>query len=138
MATNISTGEWEPNWLFTRGPGDDFVVAQSNGERFRLHLAPDVIIPFDSDTRAQVFYGSAIHEHQTGRVTYGRTVDARIEFTIQWDDGKSGEYSGFVHADGRLRGVSREIGGPGVADWWNHDNVAWGPPDEWSFAHFKW
>ena len=123
---------WPIDWLFKKGPGYDWTVAQDTGHAFRLILNPTQIVPLGDGVFAQNFDGSATQQHQMGRITWGRTVRRRIEFTIRWDDDKRGEYTGHLDDDGRFRGATREVThdpGPFHA-WWNHDNnVKWQVPD---------
>ncbi len=122
---------WPIDWLFTKGPGYDWTVGQSNQQYFRLMLNPTERVHFGDGLYAQNFDGHAVLEHQAGRVSFGRTVRKDVEFTITWDDDKRGEYRGTLHDDGRLRGVTREGNGEYTVTWWNHDNhVKWAVPGQ--------
>jgi len=67
--------------------------------------------------------GTARAEHQGGEIISTRIDDRSVMFQIVWDDGKVGDYRGFLYADGHLRGTTfqtfPQIDDPPMANWWS-------------------
>jgi len=92
----------------------------------------NVTFTFDQINRAKITGGAVGGEssHTRGRVSDGFVTDTVINFVVFWDDGKTGEYNGFIYGDHYLRGVARDItepdaAQPQTAEWWTASNNFW-------------
>ena len=86
------------------------VLNQSNGYRLEFHATgPTVDAPVTSFNNRQAVAGRGnVHGGIRGR---------EVTFTVLWDNGVTGEYSGSVNSNGKARGDTSSPNAGGSASW---------------------
>jgi hypothetical protein len=88
---------------------------------YSLHQSNGFIVQFNSTGPGAG--GSAVALDSSGKTALTGTVTGningtRLDFTIRWDNGSAGHYSGLINADGFARGSTNDEANPGsIANW---------------------
>jgi hypothetical protein len=91
-------------------------VLEPAGDRFNLN--------------AGAVGGDSPHTRGSIKNSGGYVTDTYIIFYVDWEDGKTGKYEGFIYPDHYLRGVTNDISDPAAAqpqtaEWWTANNNFW-------------
>ena len=118
------------NVIDVRGTFDILQRTIVNGTEVRIGFNVTFVLEREGDHFALnqgTVHGESPHTSGTVMDSGGSVTDAAILFYVAWDDGKTGEYRGFIYPDGYLRGVARDLSDPAAtqpqtAEWWTANN----------------